>query len=56
MLPMTDNVAHLVLDNSPASKIQGQAVSEGMLTLLQDGYLRVIEGATTLEEVMRVAK
>ena len=56
VLEVTNNVAHLTLDNSPASKIEEVAVEEGMLTLLQDGYLRVLEGVTTLEEVMRVAK
>jgi len=55
-LGMTDAIAHLTLERSPATKIEAQAISEGMLTLLQDGYLRVLEGVTTLEEVMRVAK
>lgn len=55
-LPMTEAVAHEVLASSPAAKVSSVAQSEGMLTLLQDGYLRVIEGSTTLEEVMRVAK
>jgi type IV pilus assembly protein PilB len=56
LLPMSDEIAHLTLENSPASKIQEQSISEGMLTLLEDGHLRVVEGSTTLEEVMRVAK
>ena len=56
VLEVSDSVAHLTLENSPASKIEAVAVEEGMLTLLQDGYLRVLEGSTTLEEVMRVAK
>jgi type IV pilus assembly protein PilB len=56
LLPMSDAIAHEVLENNPASLIEKTAISEGMLTLLQDGYLRVVEGATTLEEVMRVAK
>lgn len=55
LLAMTDNVGHEILENSPASKIHNIAVQEGMLTLMQDGYLRVLEGDTTLEEVMRVA-
>lgn len=56
ILMMSDAIGHEVLDASPASKIEQTAVTEGMLTLLQDGYIRVIEGSTTLEEVMRVAK
>lgn len=56
LLPMTEKISHLTLENKPASTIELQAIEEGMLTLLQDGYLRVVEGVTTIEEVMRVAK
>lgn len=56
LLAMSDEISHAVLENAPAGKIQEIAVKLGMLTLLQDGYLRVVEGGTTLEEVMRVAK
>ena len=56
VLEMSDKIGHLVLESSSASQIQAIAVEEGMLTLTQDGYLRVVEGVTTLEEVMRVAE
>jgi len=56
LLAMSDAVASGILENSAANKIEQIAITEGMLTLLQDGYLRVVEGTTTLEEVMRVAK
>lgn len=55
LLQMNEEVAHLTLENSSALKIEATAIAGGMLTLLQDGYLRVLEGATTLEEVLRVA-
>ena len=55
LLIMTDEIAHAVLENSPANKIDAIAREQGMITLLQDGYLRVLEGYTTLEEVMRVS-
>jgi len=32
------------------------AVEEGMITLLQDGFLKVLEGQTTIEDVMRVTQ
>lgn len=56
LLTMTDDIAKLTIENSASGKIEEQAIKDGMLTLLQDGYLRVIEGATTIEEVMRVTK
>lgn len=34
--------------------IQGAAVEDGMLTMLQDGVLRALRGETTIEEIHRV--
>jgi len=56
LLAMSDALAHAIVGNNPANVIEKISTEEGMLTLLQDGYLRVVEGSTTLEEVMRVAK
>ena len=56
LLYMTEDISRLILENAPSSKIHETAVKLGMLTLLQDGYLRIVEGITTLEEVLRVAK
>ena len=56
LLEMTEKIAALTVEGSPAEIIEKHAVEEGMLRLIQDGYLRVIEGDTTIEEVMRVAK
>ena len=56
VLPVTDAIAKLILERSPASTIETQAKIEGMVTLKQDGYLKVIEGLTTIDEVLRVAQ
>jgi len=56
VLNMSEEIMDMVLNHSSASKIGQQAQKEGMLTLQQDGVLRVLEGLTTLEEVMRVIK
>ncbi|PIS21069.1 type II secretion system protein GspE [candidate division WWE3 bacterium CG08_land_8_20_14_0_20_43_13] len=56
VLKMSDSVRKLTLEKQPESLIAETAIKEGMLTLLQDGYLKVLEGLTTLEEVMRVAQ
>jgi len=37
-----------------ASRIRTQALKEGMLTLRQDGWRKVLLGQTTLDEVARV--
>jgi type II secretory ATPase GspE/PulE/Tfp pilus assembly ATPase PilB-like protein len=56
VLPVSEKVGRLILEHSPAGDIENQAVSEGMITMKQDGYLKVVEGVTTIEEVLRVAQ
>ncbi len=56
VLPMTERVGRLILERSAASDIENQAVNEGMVTMKQDGYLKVVEGVTTIDEVLRVAQ
>ncbi len=55
LLEMSEKIASLTVEGSPSDIIERAGIEEGMLTLMQDGYLRALEGATTLEEVMRVA-
>ncbi len=56
VLPISERVSRLILERKPASVIQKQAVEEGMVLMKQDGYLKAIEGITTIEEVLRVAE
>lgn len=56
LLQMSDKIGELTLEKSPAGKIEALAKEEGMITLMQDGVLRALEGTTSLEEVMRVTK
>ena len=56
LLPMSEKIAEATLNKFPSTKIEEIAKQEGMVTLLQDGYIRALEGQTTLEEVMRVTK
>ncbi len=56
VLPVTDTIARLVLTHADSNEIEKRAVEEGMITMKQDGYLKAIEGVTTIEEVLRVAQ
>ncbi|MBI4059298.1 Flp pilus assembly complex ATPase component TadA [Candidatus Microgenomates bacterium] len=56
VIPVSEKVGRLILERSPASEIQKQAIEEGMVTMKQDGYLKAVEGITTIEEVLRVAE
>ena len=55
-LQMTDKIRRMVLEHKPTGELHKAAVEEGMVTLKQDGYLKVLEGTTTIEEVLRVAR
>jgi type IV pilus assembly protein PilB len=52
---MTDPMEKLLIQHATTSDVQKQAAADGMLTMKQDGYLKVLDGLTTLEEVARVA-
>jgi type IV pilus assembly protein PilB len=51
---MNDEIKQLTVDKAPAFKILKQAIENGMITMLQDGILKCLEGITSLEEVYRV--
>lgn len=53
-LPMTDPVRKLIMAHEEAGAIQKLAIAEGMQTLYENGLVKVVQGITTLEEVMRV--
>jgi general secretion pathway protein E len=55
MLVVNDDIRTLVMQNVQANEVKKMAVKHGMLTLLDDGALKVINGETTAEEVFRVA-
>lgn len=56
VLLVSEIIGRLILERSPAGKIEEQSVEEGMVRLIQDGYLKVLEGITTIEEILRVSK
>lgn len=51
---MNDKLKQLTIDSAPSFKILQQAIEDGMITMLQDGVLKALEGITSLEEVYRV--
>lgn len=56
VMPITDTIAKLILEKSDSTSIEIQAKKEGMITMKQDGYLKVISGITTIDEILRVAQ
>ncbi len=56
VLPISEKIGKLILEHPDADSIAHEAVSEGMITMKQDGYLKVLAGVTSIEEVLRVAQ
>lgn len=52
-MPMTDEIKELVLSRASNFDLKKKAVSQGMKTLRQSGILKIKEGVTTIEEVLR---
>jgi type IV pilus assembly protein PilB len=53
VMPMSANLRKLILQNVGAAEIRDAAVDEGMLTLRMDGWMKIMKGITTLEQVVR---
>jgi len=53
---MDEGVKRLILKTSDSNQINDEAVRNGMSTLVQDGARKVLEGVTTIEEVLRVTR
>ncbi len=56
VLPISQKIAQLILEKLDEIAIAKEAMSEGMITIRQDGYLKALQGLTTVEEVLRVAQ
>ena len=54
VLKMTSSIRELVMKDATSGIIEAQAKKEGMLTMLEDGIFKCVQGLTTLEEVFRV--
>lgn len=54
VLKVTNTIRELVMQEKSASEIEAQARKEGMMTMLEDGIFKAVEGMTTIEEVLRV--
>ncbi len=54
VMPVTPEVRELILRGASTTEIRELAQQQGMKTLRQAGLLKVLEGATTAEEILRV--
>ena len=54
VMPITTELRDLVLRNATTNEIRDAACSQGMKTLRQNALQKVVDGVTTVEEVLRV--
>ncbi|MBN1807991.1 MAG: Flp pilus assembly complex ATPase component TadA [Planctomycetes bacterium] len=56
VMVMNNKLRELAFNKSPTDAIRNQAINDGMHTLFMDGVRKVLDGITTLEEIIGVAK
>ncbi len=56
VLPITDEISELVMGDLLESSILKVAQKQGMLTMEQEGVMKILSGLTTVEEVARVTE
>ncbi len=54
LMIMSEELEKLILQRASSGKLLEMAKAEGLKTIKEDGLLKVIQGITTLEEVLRV--
>ncbi len=56
IIEVDDEIGKLIINHASTSDIQHLAIKSGMITMQQDGFLKALEGLTTIEEVLRVTR
>ncbi|RJR17061.1 MAG: type II secretion system protein GspE [Desulfobacteraceae bacterium] len=56
LMVLNDSLRSLILNTSDATAIKKVSLGQGMKTLYQEGIRKVLEGITTVEEVLRVTQ
>jgi len=56
VLENTREISDLILNQGSSNQLRDQARRQGMLTLLEDGFIKAKQGITTIEEILRVTK
>lgn len=56
VMPISEEISKLIMERKAANELEKVAIKDGMLLMKQDGYLKALDGMTTIEEVLRVAQ
>ena len=56
ILQVTQELQKIIVAGSKIEDVQKEAQRQGMISLLQDGVIKTLQGVTTVEEVLRVSR
>jgi general secretion pathway protein E len=56
LLVIDDNIRGLIMGGADSNVIRRKAIEQGMITLFRDGIDKIINGVTTVDEVLRVTQ
>ena len=56
VLEMDTDIRKLVTQSATSEEIEKQARKNGMETMVEDGFIKIVQGITSIEEVMRATK
>jgi len=55
LMIITDNIRELISKNATTNFLRDEAIKEGMQLLKEDGFMKVCQGITTIDEILRAA-
>lgn len=56
ILRTSEKIQSLIIRQSNAQVIENAAIEEGMITMIEDGLIKMSQGLTTIDEILRVTK
>ena len=56
VLAMTPNLEKIIVEKATEEALSAEAMAQGMTTMKQDGLIKVIQGLTSLEEVLKAVE
>ena len=54
VLPVTETIKELIIKETDSDRIEERGKQEGMVTMIEDGFVKAAQGITSIEEVLRV--
>jgi type IV pilus assembly protein PilB len=56
ILEVSETIKGLIIEEATIDNIESKARKEGMFTMSEDGFIKAVQGITSIEEVLRVTK